>query len=107
MEIMNLVLLKSNVKTTTTKKKKKKKKNVVVRVVYRAHTAIDNFIIDIDPVFKVLNSEKKTKTKTNKHTKQTILVMCHKLVLKSVSYPKIVKNTPSLIEQSIACNVYT
>ena len=27
--------------------------------------------------------------------------------LKSVSYPKIVKNTPILIEQSIACNVYT
>ena len=34
-------------------------------------------------------------------------VVCHKLVLKSVSYPKIVKNTPILIEQSIACNVYT
>ena len=26
---------------------------------------------------------------------------------KSVSYPQIVKNTPILIEQSIACNVYT
>ena len=26
---------------------------------------------------------------------------------KSVSYPKSVKNTPILIEQSIACNVYT
>ena len=35
------------------------------------------------------------------------LVVCHKLVLKSVSYPKIVKNTPILIEQSIAYNVYT
>ena len=34
-------------------------------------------------------------------------VICNKLVLKSVSYPKIVKNTPILIEQSIACNVYT
>ena len=34
-------------------------------------------------------------------------VVCHKLVLKSVSYPKIVKNTPILIEQSIAYNVYT
>ena len=34
-------------------------------------------------------------------------VICHKLVLKSVSYPKIVENTPILIEQSIACNVYT
>ena len=31
----------------------------------------------------------------------------YKLVLKSVSYPKIVENTPILIEQSIACNVYT
>ena len=30
-----------------------------------------------------------------------------KLVLKSVSYPKIVKYTPILIEQSKACNVYT
>ena len=36
-----------------------------------------------------------------------LLVICHKLVLKSVSYPKIVENTPILIEQSIACNVYT
>ena len=35
------------------------------------------------------------------------MVICHKLVLKSVSYPKIVENTPILIEQSIACNVYT
>ena len=35
------------------------------------------------------------------------MVICHKLVLKSVSYPKTVKNTPILIEQSIACNVYT
>ena len=35
------------------------------------------------------------------------MVVCHKLVLKSVSYPKIVKNTPILIEQSIAYNVYT
>ena len=34
-------------------------------------------------------------------------VVCHKLVLKGVSYPKIVKNTPILIEQGIACNVYT
>ena len=34
-------------------------------------------------------------------------VLCHKLVLKSVSCPKIVKNTPILMEQSIACNVYT
>ena len=37
----------------------KNSKNVVVGIVYRAHTAIDNFIIDIDPVFKVLNQEKK------------------------------------------------
>ena len=39
--------------------------------------------------------------------KQIDMVVCHKLVLKSVSYPKIVKNTPILIEQSITCNVYT
>ena len=38
---------------------------------------------------------------------ETHEVICHKLVLKSVSYPKIVENTPILIEQSIACNVYT
>ena len=31
----------------------------------------------------------------------------HKLVLQSVAYPKIVKKTPILIEESIACNVYT
>ena len=47
--------------------------------------------------------------KSKMHTKicNVYTVVCHKLVLKSVSYPKIVKNTPILIEQSIACNVYT
>ena len=34
------------------------------------------------------------------------MVICHKLVLKSVSYPKIVENTSILIQQSIACNIY-
>ena len=34
-------------------------KNIVVGVIYRAHTSIDNFIGDIDPVFKKLNDEKK------------------------------------------------
>ena len=34
-------------------------KNVVVGVVYRAHTSIDDFVRDIDPIFKVLDSEKK------------------------------------------------
>ena len=33
--------------------------NVVVGVVYRAHTVIDDFVSDIDSIFKVLNSEKK------------------------------------------------
>ena len=41
------------------------------------------------------------------YQKHNNMVICHKLVLKSVSYPKIVENTPILIEQSIACNVYT
>ena len=35
------------------------------------------------------------------------MVVCHKLVLKSVSNPQIAKNTPILIQQSMACNVYT
>ena len=35
-------------------------KNIVVGVVYRAHTCIDNFLADFDPVLKKLNSEKKT-----------------------------------------------
>ena len=35
-------------------------KNTVIGVVYRSHTHIDNFIRDIDPIFKKLNSEKKT-----------------------------------------------
>ena len=34
----------------------------------------------------------------------SVYVACHKLVLKSVSYPKIEKNTPILIQQSIACH---
>ena len=33
-------------------------------------------------------------------------VICYKLVLKSVSYLEIVKNTLVLIQQGIACNVY-
>ena len=43
---MKLALLKLNVIM---------QKNIVVGVVYRAHTAIDNFIADIDPIFKKLN----------------------------------------------------
>ena len=38
---------------------------------------------------------------------QQVMVLCHKLILKSVSYPKIVKNTSILMDQTIACNVYT
>ena len=34
-------------------------KNVVVGVVYRSHTSINNFITDIEPIYKKLNSEKK------------------------------------------------
>ena len=33
--------------------------NVVIGVVYRSHTSIDNFVTDIDPIFNKLNSEKK------------------------------------------------
>ena len=33
-------------------------KNIVVGVMFRAHTSIDNFIADIDPVCKKLNAEK-------------------------------------------------
>ena len=34
-------------------------KNVIVGVVYRSHTSINNFITDIEPIYKILNSEKK------------------------------------------------
>ena len=34
-------------------------KNIVVGVVYRSHTSIDNFTTDIDPIYKQLNEEKK------------------------------------------------
>ena len=34
-------------------------KNVVVVVVYRSHTSINNFITDIEPIYIKLNSEKK------------------------------------------------
>ena len=34
-------------------------KNILMGVIHRAHTSIDNFIGDIDPVFKRLNDEKK------------------------------------------------
>ena len=36
------------------------------------------------------------------------VVVCHKLVLKSVSYPNIVKNTPILIKQNLVmCTLNT
>jgi hypothetical protein len=35
------------------------KKNIAIGVVYRAHTPIDNFVADIDPLFKKLNAENK------------------------------------------------
>ena len=38
----------------------KNAKNIVVGVVYRAHTRIDDFISDIDPIFKTLSHERKT-----------------------------------------------
>ena len=37
----------------------KNSKNTVLGVTYRAHTAIDDFVSEIVPIFKVLNSEKK------------------------------------------------
>ena len=37
----------------------KNSKNTVLGVVYRAHTDIDDFVSEIDPILKVLNSEKK------------------------------------------------
>ena len=36
-----------------------KNKNVTVSVVYRAHTSIDGFISDIEPIYQNINSEKK------------------------------------------------
>ena len=36
-----------------------KNKNVIVGVVYRAHTPIDNFIKDIEPIYRKINSENK------------------------------------------------
>ena len=35
-----------------------KNKNIVIGVLYRSHTHIDNFIRDIEPTFKKLNSER-------------------------------------------------
>ena len=36
-----------------------KNKNVIVGVVYRAHTPIDSFITDIEPIYRKINSENK------------------------------------------------
>ena len=36
-----------------------KNKNVIVGVVYRAHTSIDSFISDIEPIYRKINSEMK------------------------------------------------
>ena len=37
----------------------KNKKNAIIGVIYRAHTSIDNFVNDIDPVVQKINAEKK------------------------------------------------
>ena len=34
-------------------------KNSLIGVIYRAHTAIDNFITDVDPILQIINNEKK------------------------------------------------
>ena len=36
---------------------RKNVKNILVRVVYRAHTSIDYFTLDIDKIFNKINSE--------------------------------------------------
>ena len=35
-------------------------KNIIVGVLYRAHTSIDNFITDISPTFETISNENKT-----------------------------------------------
>ena len=34
-------------------------KNSLIGVIYRAHTAIDDFINDIDPILQTISNEKK------------------------------------------------
>ena len=34
-------------------------KNVLIGVIYRAHTAIDNFVHDVDPILQTISKEKK------------------------------------------------
>ena len=34
-------------------------KNVLLGVIYRAHTAIDNFVHDVDPILQTISKEKK------------------------------------------------
>ena len=49
----------SNFESSFVEIESKNSMNVVVGVVYRAHTVIDDFVSDIDSIFKVLNLEKK------------------------------------------------
>ena len=41
------------------KLKKSNVKNVLIGVIYRAHTAIDNFVYDVDPILQTISKEKK------------------------------------------------
>ena len=64
------------------------------------YTCLDNSVV------RILHWREKS-MQSGKRTLNIHIVICYKLVLKSVSYPKIMKNTPILIQQSIDCNVYT
>ena len=55
----DLCIANSNYEACFIEIEKKNAKNILVGVVYRAHTSIDDFTIDIDKIFDKINSENK------------------------------------------------
>ena len=93
-------------------------KHIVVGVVYRAHTSIDNFMTDIDPVFKKLNAEKKQiyivgdfnidllKVDENRPTHDYLELIYSYSLLPTIYKPtRITKTTATIIDNILKINV--
>ena len=96
---------------------KNRNKNIIVGVVYRAHTSIDNFIKDIEPIYKKLNSENKhfyimgdfnidlLKTETHRPTHDYLeLVYSHSMLPTVYKPTRITATTATCIDNILTNN---
>ena len=92
-------------------------KNIIIGVVYRSHTAIDNFIHDIEPIYADINSENKhvyvmgdfnidlLKADSNRPTHEYIELLYSHSMLPSIYKPtRITATTATCIDNIITNN---